>query len=164
MRLATFWLLVMAAFAAAAQDGDSEEAASRAEDIDFVGSTEKCIHVRRIRRTKVIDDSTIAFYLRNREVYLNMLPRRCPDLARHERFAYQARGGRLCSVDTINVLVQFGTRLESGFTCRLGEFYLSDEESVQLMIDAAEQRGRTSPVTAEPVELPEEEAEESDEQ
>lgn len=160
MRIALAAILAMTALPASAQDDD--EAEGRADDLIIAGETEDCVNTRRVRRTKVIDDSTIAFYMRNGDVYLNMLPRRCPQLASNNRFAYEARGGRLCNIDQIAVLLRIGTRLEQGFSCRLGDFHVSDEETVALMIETVEQGGRTSPVTAETVELPEEDAADSE--
>lgn len=162
MRSALVSILAIVAFTAAAQD-DADDPAERAAELDLDGETQNCLNTRSVRRTQVIDDSTIAFFMRNRDVYVNLLPRRCPQLARNDRFAYEARGGRLCKVDTITVLTQFAGRLEGGFTCPLGEFHVTDAESVELMIEAVEQRGRTSPVTAEPVELPPEDDSETDE-
>jgi hypothetical protein len=154
MRLTIFVLLAAMAFGAAAQDGN-EEPSERAEFLDRYSETENCIRTQSIRRTQVIDDSTIAFFMRSRGLaYVNVLPRRCPQLARNDRFAYEARGSRLCSTDSITVLVQFAGRLEPGFTCRLGSFHVTDPESVEIMIDAIEQGARPGGVTAEPVELP----------
>lgn len=156
MRLAIVFMLALSATSLVAQD-DADGQGARTEALDLDTEAESCIRTRSIRRTRVIDDSTIAFYMRNREVYLNLLPSRCPQLARNDRFAYESRGGRLCSIDTITVLIQFAGRLESGFTCRLGEFHPADAESVEIMIETVEQGGRASSVTTQSVELPPEE-------
>lgn len=161
MRTLLFVLLALAVSHAAAQD-DEDQADERLQSADFF-ETENCIRTRSIRRTKVIDDSTIAFYMRNRDlVYINSLPNRCPQLASNDRFSYESRGGRLCRSDRITVLLQFAGRLESGFSCRLGDFQRSDRESVDIMIDAIEQGG-PAPVQGESVELPpEDETDEAD--
>ncbi|MGD2166734.1 MAG: DUF6491 family protein [Gammaproteobacteria bacterium] len=156
MRVTLALVLALSAVSIAAQD-DTEAPTERAIALDLDSEAENCIRTSSIRRTRVIDDSTIAFYMRNREVYVNLLPSRCPQLARNNRFAYETRGGRLCSTDTITVLVQFAGRLEPGFTCRLGAYHPSDAESVEIMLEAVEQGGRASSVTAESVELPAEE-------
>jgi hypothetical protein len=154
-------VLLFLTASAAAQDGDSEAAAREESDRE----AERCVRVSRIRRTKVIDDQNIAFYMRNRDVYINSLPRRCPQLANEDRFAYTARGGQLCSTDVITVLQQFAGRLEAGFTCRLGEYVPTDAETIDIMIAAEENRGVTPPASGEVVELPpEEEAEQAEEQ
>jgi hypothetical protein len=166
MRFSLAAMIALTVLTAAAQDDEASEGRSDEQITDelIAGETEECVSTRRIRRTKVIDDSTIAFYMRNRDVYVNLLPRRCPQLASSGRFAYEARGGRLCSINQITVLVRaFGSQLEPGFSCRLGDFHVSDAETVALMIETAQQGGRTSPVTAESVELPPEEGDEDDE-
>jgi hypothetical protein len=139
-----------------------DESSKPVVDVERIGETESCLRTRSVRRTKVIDDSTIAFFMRNGDVYVNMMPRTCPQLASAGRFAYEARGGRLCNIDQISVLLRFGGRLEQGFSCRLGDYHLSDEETVALMMETIEQGGRNSAVTAESVELPEEDAEAGD--
>jgi hypothetical protein len=89
-----------------------------------------CISVISIDSTEAVDDQNIIFRMRGNTVYRNHLPQRCPNLERENRISYQVRSGRLCSIDTITVLEQFGgIGLQPGFTCRLGEFVpLSPEE------------------------------------
>lgn len=158
MRLAIPVILGLLSSGAAAQDG-ADDAVDATETIEVDTDPERCVRVRSIRRTRVIDEQTIAFFMRNGDVYINSLPRRCPQLDREQRFAYEARGGQLCNTDVITVLMQFAGRLDPGFTCRLSEFVPSNEETVALMIEAAESEGAAPPVTAEPVELPPEEGE-----
>jgi hypothetical protein len=132
----------VAAFGALAQD-----------DSDLSDENLRCIRSISIERTKPINDSTIAFYLRNGDVYINAMPRNCPGLARYQRFAYETRSGRLCSKDRVAVIYDTGGQ-ETGLPCPLGEFQPTDPELVDLMIAAEERGGSASPVTAEPVELP----------
>jgi len=88
-----------------------------------------------VRQTVVIDDQTILFYMRGgkKNVYRNYLGHECPNLAREGRFAYQTSMNRLCSIDLITVLEQFGTRLGPGFTCRLGDFYPITYEEAEIL-------------------------------
>jgi hypothetical protein len=152
MRLVIPVILGLLSSAAAAQDG-AEEAAGRVAAEAETGP-ERCVRTRSIRRTRVIDDQTIAFFMRNGDVYINSLPSRCPQLDREQRFSYTVRSGQLCSTDVITVLLQFAGRLEPGFTCRLSEFVPSDAETVEIMIAAEESDGAVPPVRAEPAELP----------
>ena len=100
-----------------------------------------CISVSSIDKTDAIDDQNLIFRMRRGDVvYRNHLPRRCPGLARENRIAYEVRGGRLCSIDTITVLEQFGVGFRNGFTCRLGDFVPLSPEEVE-DIDLRE-RGR----------------------
>jgi hypothetical protein len=84
------------------------------------GKPESCIQLRDIRETRVRDDQTIDFYMRNRQVYRNTLPYQCPQLGFEERFSYTTPTGQLCSTDTITVL-QSPAPIR-GATCGLGQF------------------------------------------
>lgn len=122
------------------------------QDDDFDRTPAGCLVVTTIDRTKVLDDQTILFYMRGKRAYRNVLPRRCPGLLREDRFAYQARGGRLCSTDTITVLEQFGSRFNAGFTCAIGEFHPVSEEEVEDLL-ATGKGNRRGAIKSEPVEL-----------
>jgi hypothetical protein len=99
------------------------------DDGAFDRTPQDCIPVTSIDQTDAIDDQNILFRMRGNRVYRNHLPRKCPGLERENRISYEIRGSRLCSIDTITVLEQFGVGLQRGFTCRLGEFVpLSPEE------------------------------------
>jgi len=163
MRLAITLILSFFACVGVAQDGDDDAESSEAI-ADDSREPERCIRVRSIRRTQVIDDKTIVFFMRNRDIYVNTLQRQCPQLAREDRFAYEARGGNLCNTDFITVLLQFAGRFDPGFTCRLGQFVPADQETVDMIIAAAEEGGAAAPVKAEPVELPAEPEDEAEDE
>lgn len=152
MRIALILVLSISALGAFAQDGD-DAAAELVEEIGLGGETERCISSQSIRRIKAIDDSTIAFYMRNRDVYLNFLQWSCNGLRRNNRIAYETRGGRLCSMDRVSVIYDHGG-LDTGIPCPLGVFHVTDQEAADLMVEASEMQGRPSPVTVEAVELP----------
>ena len=141
---------------ALAQNGDQADA-------EIVREPERCLRVNRIRRTEIIDDQTIVFYQRGGGVFVNSLPRHCPQLKRNDRFMYEVRSGELCEIDVITVLDRFGGSFSRGFTCRLGMFHPSSADAVALLEEAAETGGASSAVTATPVELPEAADEDSDE-
>jgi len=84
-----------------------------------IGAPVDCVTVTNIRYTRVRDDSTIDFYLRGGSVYRNRLPAACPGLGFDDRFSYRVNTSRLCSVDTIDVLIPGGIR---GPSCGLGAF------------------------------------------
>jgi hypothetical protein len=117
----------------AARDRAAENAAARADDLDR--TPRDCVILSDIRQTVVLDDRTILFYMRGgkKTVYRNYLPNQCPNLAREGRFAYQVPVNRLCSVDLITVLEQFGPSLGPGFTCRLGSFYPVTFEEAEIL-------------------------------
>jgi len=118
---------------AVAGEGSAPQAAARADDLDR--TPRDCVIVSNIRQTVTIDDQTILFYMRGgkKEVYRNYLPQACPHLGREGRFAYETRIGRLCNVDLITVLEQFGVALGPGFTCRLGDFYPITYEEAEIL-------------------------------
>jgi len=162
MRLTVIFAFALTAFCAGAQDGNVDQAELAAE-LDLDAQTERCVFVRSINRIRAIDDSTLAFYMNNRRVYINLLPRRCPGLARYDRYAYETSSGRLCKTDRISVIYDTSGR-DTGLPCPLGDFQRADREAVDLIFDAARQNAGTSPVTAEPVELPPEDDADTDEQ
>lgn len=127
------------------------------DDGAFDRTPQDCINVSRIDSTEAVDDQNIIFRLRGREVFRNHLPRKCPGLERENRIAYRTSVGRLCSIDTITVLEQFGVGFRDGFTCRLGEFVpLSPAEVEELDAredgEAGQAAIETSEVDVEPTE------------
>jgi hypothetical protein len=115
-------LPLLAAAGALAQDGD---------DKPFDRTPQDCITVARIDQTEAVDDQTIIFRMRGKQVYRNTLPHTCPGLQRENRIAYQSSTSRLCNVDMITVLEDFGVSLRPGFTCRLGRFVPLSEAEVE---------------------------------
>jgi hypothetical protein len=94
-----------------------------------------CINLRTLRRTDVIDDRTVLFYMRGRTVYLNMLPRQCGGLAREGRFSYTTSIGSLCSQDSIRVLYGSAYGLGEGNRCKLGMFQKITREDAKALKD-----------------------------
>jgi hypothetical protein len=126
-----------------------------AQDDAFDRTPVKCLPVSNIDRTDVLDDNTIVFFMRGRKIYRNYLPKRCPGLERNDRFSYQTTSNRLCDIDTVTVLEQWGGRLSSGFTCPLGEFHpITREEFDELKAIQEDGGQRNDAISAEPVELP----------
>jgi hypothetical protein len=130
------------------------------EDGAFDRTPRDCIVVTSIDDTEAIDDQNIIFRMRGNRVFRNHLPRRCPGLERENRIAYQTRGGRLCSIDTITVLEQSGIGFRNGFTCRLGEFVPLSPEEIEDFELREEGRGTQEVIESRSVEL--EEAEEAE--
>ena len=95
---------------------------------------ERCISLSRVDRTEVIDDRTLIFHMRpGRQMYLNHLERDCPGLSREKRFMYSPTGSRLCEIDSITVIEQWGFGLTRGFTCGLGEFHPITQDDLALL-------------------------------
>ena len=143
----TFALCCLATGVAFAQDSpdDAEPPVYDLDEEDFAidREGERCINTRNIRSTDVLDERTILFRMRGRDYYVNYLRNDCPGLVREERFSYRTTGGRLCQVDTIRVLEQFGGYIQEGMSCGLGVFYpITGEEAEFLALEPEERRGR----------------------
>lgn len=141
----TFGLL---ALLAAAAIGAQEDGADRPL---------RCVSLSSIDRTEVIDDQTIAFYLRGGRVYLNHLARACRNLRPNQAFSYRTATGQLCAIDVINVIEDFGPGANFGDTCALGQFEPSDAETVETL------KGEREAVEVEAEEVEAEEVEVEDE-
>jgi hypothetical protein len=94
---------------------------------------ERCIDTRRISRTDVIDEHNILFYMRGGVIYRNYLPSKCPALAREKRFSYRTTTSRLCDIDVVNVLYDYGSGLTRGPSCGLGKFYPISKDEAQAL-------------------------------
>ena len=113
------------------------------EDFAIDREGERCINTRNIRSTDILDERTILFRMRGGDYFVNYLRNDCPGLVREERFSYRSSGGRLCQVDMIRVLEQFGGFIQEGMSCGLGAFYpISEEEAEFLALEPEERRGR----------------------
>jgi len=124
---ATVALSFAFALGASANDEKGAEKPTRAEKrmasvedkYEPAGSVKRCIPLRSIRDSRVIDDQTIFFKGTGAKAYLNRLPRRCPRLSAEERFSYRVSIGQLCGSDIITVLDSMGG---SWGSCGLGDF------------------------------------------
>ena len=129
-------LVVAAALVSApvpAQRGDGARS-------DRADEPRDCINLREIDRTRVPDEDTILFFMRDGDVYRNDLPNRCPDLDFDERFMYRVSLNRLCDSDVITVIDDVGFGFMPGASCGLGKFRpISEEEAEDL---SAQRRDR----------------------
>ncbi|MBN9505582.1 MAG: hypothetical protein J0I69_06100 [Altererythrobacter sp.] len=120
LRLATASLI---AAAAASLAGCTAEPAStprtNAPAAVAVGEAVDCVSTGEIDDTRVRDNRTIDFVMRDGKVYRNTLPVACSPLGFEKRFAYRTTTARLCSSDTITVLQSGGVGAP---TCGLGKF------------------------------------------
>jgi hypothetical protein len=127
---------VIAANSAGAQNGARSARARDAIDPgdDYLDRTPTtCISLSLLRDTEVLDDGTILFYMRGRNVYVNVLDRPCIGLESAGRFSTQTRTNRLCSVDMLQVFRQLGSSVMPGAFCRLGEFYPITRAEAELL-------------------------------
>jgi len=111
--------LCAALLAGCAAQVEDSAAAEDAPAARVVGEPVDCIQASVLQRSLVRSDRTIDFEMRNRDLYRNTLPNRCPSLGFEKRIAYELRIGRLCSTDLVRVLHAGGAR---GPACGLGPF------------------------------------------
>jgi hypothetical protein len=129
-------LILMSAVATWAQD---------AGDIDEGG--ERCIDTRQIRTTRIIDNRNVLFYMRDRTIYHNELPHACSGLRRGKAISYRTSLSKLCSIDTITVLDNYGAGMTQGPSCGLGKFRPITEEEADALRD-----GPDADIEPEPIE------------
>ncbi len=121
-----------------------------------------CLYLGDVRRTTILDDNNILFYMRNGTVYQNHLRNTCFMLRSANRFTYGSSPlRRLCAGDIIQVLPEasFGGAPFPMATCNLGSYLQIDKEVADDLVAAStgkkskESRSRQVMKTA-PVELP----------
>ena len=95
---------------------------AQADDERRDGEPLRCLSLSRIDHTEIIDNHSIAFFLKGGDIYLNRLQRACPGLRPGQAFSYRTGTGRLCNVDTIRVLENYGLGLSLSAACGLGPF------------------------------------------
>jgi hypothetical protein len=98
-----------------AQD-ETDDAGER--DLD----SEHCVRINDIDRIDIVDADTLVFRMRGGKVYRNELPHRCPGLRSNDTLMYRSSAGRLCSVDVVTVLEDWGFGFAPGASCGLGMF------------------------------------------
>ena len=109
----------------------AQEEPPEVEAEDSLVEGQRCVSSRPIRKTEVLDDQNILFYMRGTGIYLNHLPRPCKRLSESGRFMYRTTVARLCSNDIINILRDTGLGLSQGRACKLGNFYGITKEDVE---------------------------------
>jgi hypothetical protein len=138
-----------------AQDGAEED------DGGGVGIAQACLDHPTLRRTRIINDRNIAFFMRNGKIYLNQLPRQCPSLRRTSLVNYAIENRSVCEGSLFQVMWEASTgNFVPSFVCRLGPFVpvtaeqLEDLEILTTQERRESRRRDTSEaVTTEEVEL-----------
>ena len=128
-------ILLATLFCARAGAQDKEADVTEEEPV-YDENTAECISLRHVRRTKVVDDRNVLFYMSGKTVYHNVLPRSCSGLAREDRFSYQTSIGRLCRLDQISVLYNDPFGMRAGNRCSLGAFQKIDRDDAKAFMDS----------------------------
>ncbi len=113
----------------------AQEDPPEVEEDDSIIEGQRCLSSRPIRKTEVLDDQNILFYMRGRTIYHNILPRRCNGLAREGRFSYRVTSSNLCQLDSIRILYGTAGGMQEGRSCRLGYFHEVTEEDIEFILD-----------------------------
>lgn len=108
--------------------------------------TLRCINARSIRRTEVINDDYVVFWVQGRRLYLNELPKSCTGLSQDRRFSFETTTRSLCARDKIRILKESARGIYEGRSCSLGRFQQTTVEDLNAFIES-----RT--VTPEPEEV-----------
>ncbi len=153
------WLALALALSAPAGAQQPDAGASTEEEPVYDENTVECVPLRSIRRTEVLDDRNVLFYMRGTTVYHNILSRACGGLAREDRFSYETSMGRLCRMDYISVLYNDGFGVRAGNRCSLGAFHKIDREDAEALREGLEGRPAANPL---PLPTPQEVGEDED--
>ena len=122
---------------------------------------QSCVYMGDVRRTAILDDNNILFYMRNGTIYQNHLRNTCFMLRSTNRFTYGSTAlRRLCVGDLIQVLpdASLGAVVPLS-TCNLGSYLAIDKDVADDLLATAHgkntKEGRSRQVMkTEPVELP----------
>jgi len=96
----------------------------------------RCINLRGIDHTEIVDDRNVLFRMRDRVTYRNTLRAECPALRISDKFSYRP-SFTLCQGETIDVLARTGSG--SIATCALGAFVPVSDDEVKALLAAAAQ-------------------------
>jgi hypothetical protein len=139
----------------------AQEDPPEVEEDDSIIEGQRCVSSRPIRKTEVLDDQNIIFYMRGTAIYLNHLPKPCKKLAQSGRFLYRTTVARICKSDMITILRDTGLGLSTGRSCKLGTFWGITKEDVEKIKAPREIEPKSVP-PAEPEEPGTERSEVSD--
>ena len=104
----------------------------------------RCLAAARYRRVEIVGNMALVFHGRGEEVWLNVLPRRCPGLRKNMALAIERGSLRICARDRFRGISPGGLDLPTS-TCSLGPFEPMTPEQLDAMRDAlvAQQNTKT---------------------
>lgn len=107
-----------------------EEILSSNADEETYGDAPRCIAVRRIRGSIVLDDRHVALQVSGSSYYLVQFRSRCPQLERNSTISYETRSGQLCALDSIRAVISYGGAPRMGPPCQIPGFQEVTREQV----------------------------------
>jgi hypothetical protein len=120
-----------------------EEILTQSADPESYGDTPRCIAVRRIRSSSVLNDRHVAFKISASSYYLVQFRNRCPMLERNAAISYETRSGQLCALDSIRGINGLGATARLGPPCQIPGFNeISREQLVSLRQQLKDDRRR----------------------
>ncbi len=141
--LVLFWAVLAAkTLAVAASAAAGEQPSSIAAEIDLDETEEYvekvvCIDLRRIKRTKAVDNQSMLFYMRDKTVFLNQFINSCPPIRWPSVAAFESHfASRFCQMDQIQV-----TDVVMGIigSCNIGFFEeVSAEQAAMILSQTTE--------------------------
>ena len=123
---------------------------NEASDPEAYGAQERCIAVRSIRDSEVLDNRHVVFRLSGQKYFLVQFKHDCQRLRRGSSIAYEPRGSQLCRLDNIRAIddLRYGG---TGPPCSIPGFYEVTKEQVALLKETlkAEQQAEIDAYKAE---------------
>ncbi len=138
------WLTFGSAHAVeqSAEDPSAQEALTvqeilqRDPSAEDYGESPRCIDTKRIRRINVLDDKHVVFEMSRDQFFLAQFERRCPGLRRNKTVMTEPTGSRLCRLDTIRALEEWGLgNYQPGMPCHIPGFQNITKEQVMQLKD-----------------------------
>ena len=127
-------LVLICAVAGSASLAQEDAAQPEERDMD----AQHCVRINDIDDITIVDSDTLIFRMRGNTVYRNDLPHRCAGLRKNDTLMYRSSVGRLCSVDMVTVLEDWGFGFAPGASCGLGMFHPITEQIADEMLRAGE--------------------------
>ena len=132
-------LAVLAEEQEAGAESNAEELLTREPTVDDYAGFTRCIDMKRIRTTRVLDERHLVVEMRQKEYYVIQLPRRCPGLRKNRPVMTEPRGRQLCQFDAVRPMNHNGLGgLEPGTRCAIPGFHSVTKEQVAQLRDSLE--------------------------
>ena len=96
---------------------------------------DRCLATARYRRIEIVGDMALAFHGRGDDVWLNVLPRRCPGLRPNMVLVLEQSSLRICARDRFRGVASGNFEMRTS-TCTLGSFERMTPEHLDAMRDA----------------------------
>ena len=106
----------------------------------------RCLATARYRRIEIVGNMALAFHGRGEDVWLNVLPRRCPGLRKDMVLAIERNSLRTCARDRFRGMSRGSLDLSTS-VCSLGSFEHMTRERLDVMRDALVALQNTKTVT-----------------